>query len=1206
MQVGGVLRRLLPDLRRGGLQLHVVDHVGQLVVRPLEPIQHGGLLQGVEAALPVHHGPGVQVHAQQHGVGQHQNGQHPPRDVPHPLPGEGQGQGLAAAQADQPQHPEGQGEVGVEGEHDLHRRVPRHEDQRAAQGRRQGAGRLLRPAAGLEDGDEGGNQGPHKEDQAHHAGLHQGLDIVVVGVLGLVEEGLDADDAVLKGAHTQADDGAALEELHAVLKEHHALDGVLVGPQALHAVGDEVGQQGIAQGELNGAPRPLQGRPLHRHRGGGGEVGVYHDAVLRHRHGGPVRRTGVDHRAGVHHGVLPVLALQGHADLAVSLHGQGVAPRLGIGGPAQALPLRQGSRAGQLHGGHGEHRQQDHHHGDEDGHHAGAALQQPAQLLPREPVGQAQQGGAHDDAGQGHRLEAAPLLQGGGGHQEAGRGHQDQGLHHEHQQRPPALLPLQQQEGQKAHRDGAAAAHAEGQEKGQGVEIEAGQVEPAVALPLGGNGQAQGEEHPDAHAPGEHVGVAEDGGHAHPRLHAAQAGVVPGEQAQQAQHRGADEAGGEQVDAGQSGQGGSPLQHGGEAPAQLPLLPLCEGQQQHHAAEGGQHHHKGPQGELARGGVQGGDAVHDDPQAHDQEGHGQTLRHLPVPDDQGGDRAEGRDHRDPLGGGDAAQADHQKVDQGEDGQAPDSLDIPPGGQGRGAVSCFMARHAVPPNSTASAPRFLALLYHRFPDSSISGTILFRQFFLIYDPFDQRHKQNLDVEEEIPVLDVVNVVADARLDGGVPPQAVDLGPAGDAGTDLVLHHVQGDLLLELPHIVGHLRPGTHQAHVPLEDVEELGQLVDGQLPQDGAKPGLAVVHVPAPAGVLVRVDPHGAELVHFEELFVPAHPLLPEDHRPGGGQPHPDGRGQHDGGGAHDEHQGTRDVHQPLEGGVDPVVQGDVPDVHQGDAVQVVDLGIGGDVLGVEGDEGELDPLLLAGLNHLRGEAELLRRQGHHHLVRVAAGQHLLQGPDAPQVGDAGNGVVLGQVAVDQVAVLLLPGHHLDIPDRHVAVPHQQHMLLVEAPLPEAAQQQPQAHPLAAHAHEGQAEKQDQGGAGEVDLLVEEQPGLDEDESDHAPPEHPRQLPEQGPLAQGFVQTHGGEDEQVGGDEEEQQEHVLPQRHHGHAAGQDVEADEEGRRHGSQEDKGVQDHVDEIQGALIFLYHVRLRSSLPRRAGPGGPALRIGP
>ena len=33
-------------------------------------------------------------------------------------------------------------------------------------------------------------------------------------------------------------------------------------------------------------------------------------------------------------------------------------------------------------------------------------------------------------------------------------------------------------------------------------------------------------------------------------------------------------------------------------------------------------------------------------------------------------------------------------------------------------------------------------------------------------------------------------------------------------DLVLDHVARDLLLELLHVMGHLRPGAHQAHVPL--------------------------------------------------------------------------------------------------------------------------------------------------------------------------------------------------------------------------------------------------------------------------------------------------------------------------------------------------------------------------------------------------------
>lgn len=60
-------------------------------------------------------------------------------------------------------------------------------------------------------------------------------------ILGGVIEILDAVHVVLEAAQAKAQDGALSEQLHAVLEEDQTLDGVLVGPQTLHTVGDEAG-----------------------------------------------------------------------------------------------------------------------------------------------------------------------------------------------------------------------------------------------------------------------------------------------------------------------------------------------------------------------------------------------------------------------------------------------------------------------------------------------------------------------------------------------------------------------------------------------------------------------------------------------------------------------------------------------------------------------------------------------------------------------------------------------------------------------------------------------------------------------------------------------------------------------------------------------------------------------------------------------------
>src|SRR5687767_5640160 len=68
--------------------------------------------------------------------------------------------------------------------------------------------------------------------------------------------------------------------------------------------------------------------------------------------------------------------------------------------------------------------------------------------------------------------------------------------------------------------------------------------------------------------------------------------------------------------------------------------------------------------------------------------------------------------------------------------------------------------------------------------------------LVEEPLDHGQPHDLEVQHQRPVLDVVQVVLDALLDGRVAAPAVDLGPAGQAGADLVAQHVLGDALLEL--------------------------------------------------------------------------------------------------------------------------------------------------------------------------------------------------------------------------------------------------------------------------------------------------------------------------------------------------------------------------------------------------------------------------
>src|SRR3990170_3300148 len=96
-------------------------------------------------------------------------------------------------------------------------------------------------------------------------------------------------------------------------------------------------------------------------------------------------------------------------------------------------------------------------------------------------------------------------------------------------------------------------------------------------------------------------------------------------------------------------------------------------------------------------------------------------------------------------------------------------------------------------------------------------------------------EDLQIEAERPALDVVEVVLDPPLERGVAAPAVDLGPPGDPGLHLVAQHVAGDLPAELLHEDRPLGARAHEAHLPAEHVEELGQLVQAEPAQEGSQP-----------------------------------------------------------------------------------------------------------------------------------------------------------------------------------------------------------------------------------------------------------------------------------------------------------------------------------------------------------------------------------
>ncbi len=169
-----------------------------------------------------------------------------------------------------------------------------------------------------------------------------------------------------------------------------------------------------------------------------------------------------------------------------------------------------------------------------------------------------------------------------------------------------------------------------------------------------------------------------------------------------------------------------------------------------------------------------------------------------------------------------------------------------------------------------------------------------------------------------MLDVIKIVLD--LDAGIIGiggiTVHHLSPAADPWPHDMTIHVEGDLPLELIDEGALLRPRPNQAHVPLEDVEELRQLVDAQLADHLAHPGDAHVAILSKLCTgLLRILAHAAELVDAKILVALPHPVLQEHHGPRALQLDEDGRHQHQGGEQRDRDQRGQDVHSPLDEGI---------------------------------------------------------------------------------------------------------------------------------------------------------------------------------------------------------------------------------------------------------------------------------------------------
>src|SRR5690625_3858398 len=162
--------------------------------------------------------------------------------------------------------------------------------------------------------------------------------------------------------------------------------------------------------------------------------------------------------------------------------------------------------------------------------------------------------------------------------------------------------------------------------------------------------------------------------------------------------------------------------------------------------------------------------------------------------------------------------------------------------------------------------------------------LIRTFLEQHD--EARHHENADVEQQRPVLGVIDVVLDASSDlvdrVGLSTEAMDLSPAGNARLDLVAREIATDLFREFLVMAERMRPWSDQRHAPLQHVEKLRQLIDRGPPDETANTGHARILSRCLLHPLLRhcFVIHGPEFVDIETPIVEAKPRLAKEHRAG--------------------------------------------------------------------------------------------------------------------------------------------------------------------------------------------------------------------------------------------------------------------------------------------------------------------------------------
>ena len=393
------------------------------------------------------------------------------------------------------------------------------------------------------------------------------------------------------------------------------------------------------------------------------------------------------------------------------------------------------------------------------------------------------------------------------------------------------------------------------------------------------------------------------------------------------------------------------------------------------------------------------------------------------------------------------------------------------------------------------------------------------------------------------------------------------------------HVERHAPAELVHELRQLRARAHQAHIAPEDVEELGELVDGVAAHKGAEGRAARVARHRPAVGLAVVQAHGAELVHVEALAIAPHALLLEDDGAGRGKLCADDRHEHDGRGEHDEDGRAQHVHRALDEGEAQVVEHHAVHVDEGHAALHAHRGAAREELPVGRQDGELDAAALAGDEDGVELVLLAAVDGDHHLVGEAAVEHGVDVVVVAQQVYLGGHLRRAYAAQHHLARLGVARDALNEGGGPRARPHHHDAAQVAAHAVGLTQHARGGEHLAARERDRDEPVEDRHPAGEVHHAQHEHEVDEEHRGDGVGRHHLTELA--GDVGGAVVVVHAEQpvEEQVHGREGRDPQHVLAQAAHRVLAREQVEAQPEGNRHREGRNEDVHEVRRGVEGAL---------------------------